>query len=366
MNPKADVLIVTVTPIESRSVIKAFKEATGNAPKMEHIKDRTYHNLGSINGASIYMAISQMGAGGVGGSQETVRKGIEALNPAAVIMVGIAFGVNPTKQRIGDILVSHQLRPYELQRYGKDEIILRGDKPPASAWLYNLLQSIALYWDESNGRVKPGVILTGEKLVDNVDYRDQLVSLEKEAIGGEMEGAGLYVACHDYKKDWILVKAICDWADGEKDNPHKDEHQEIAAHNAASFVVFALQQVQITQNAPQPEADKPKETPLTKPEEKPSFHTLLAQGRTGQVIEQLLALTALDKYLNNEVILLSSRYAAYQRKLNNGTVSSSSLSIDLNRINQALIAIIDKLPPNLAAAANKVYNINHIDNANFS
>ncbi|MCF8246663.1 MAG: tetratricopeptide repeat protein [Saprospiraceae bacterium] len=245
MNPKADVLIVTVTPVESKSVIQAFKDATGNAPKMEHIGDRTYHNLGEVNGMSVYMAISQMGSGGVGGSQETVRKGIEALRPDSVIMVGIAFGVNPKKQRIGDILVSQQLRPYDLQRVGKDEIILRGDKPHGSARLFNWLQSAFLYWDESGGRFKPGVVLTGEKLVDNVDYRNQLLQLEKEAIGGEMEGTGLYVASHDKKVDWILVKAICDWADGDKDNPDKDDYQKTAAHNAANFVVFALQQVAI-------------------------------------------------------------------------------------------------------------------------
>ena len=58
--------------------------------------------------------------------------------------------------------------------------------------------------------------LSGEKLVDNLDFRDQLLNLEPEAIGGEMEGAGLYVACQDKKVDWILVKAVCDWADGQK------------------------------------------------------------------------------------------------------------------------------------------------------
>ena len=36
--------------------------------------------------------------------------------------------------------------------------------------------------------------MTGEKLVDNVDYRKQLQAFESEAIGGEMEGAGLYVS----------------------------------------------------------------------------------------------------------------------------------------------------------------------------
>jgi hypothetical protein len=84
------------------------------------------------------------------------------------------------------------------------------------------------------------VVLTGEKLVDNIDFRDQLRSFEPEAIGGEMEGAGLYVACQDKKVDWILVKAICDWADGNKAQD-KDVRQQTAAQNAAAFVLEALQ-----------------------------------------------------------------------------------------------------------------------------
>ncbi|MFB3154300.1 MAG: NB-ARC domain-containing protein, partial [Candidatus Acidiferrales bacterium] len=63
---------------------------------------------------------------------------------------------------------------------------------------------------------------------------------EPEAIGGEMEGAGLYVSCHDENVDWILVKAICDWADGHKAEDKK-ARQQTAAHNAASFVLHALQ-----------------------------------------------------------------------------------------------------------------------------
>ncbi|MGB6688398.1 MAG: hypothetical protein WBE76_11200 [Terracidiphilus sp.] len=85
-----------------------------------------------------------------------------------------------------------------------------------------------------------GVVLTGDKLIDNIDFRHQLRAFEPEAIGGEMEGAGLYVACQDKKVDWILVKAICDWADGSK-TQDKDSRQQLAATNAARFVLRALQ-----------------------------------------------------------------------------------------------------------------------------
>jgi len=247
MTDEADVLIVTVTKVESRAVIKAFEQEANHQVTQKSIADRVYFNLGTVNGARVFLTQSEMGSSGLNASSQTVGKGIEALSPLAVIMVGIAFGVNEDKQAIGDILVTQQLCPYELQRMstqdGQSQIILRGDKPHASPWLLNLFKSFDLrQWD--GAEVSFGVVLTGEKLVDNVDFRDQLRSFELEAIGGEMEGAGLYVACQDKKVDWILVKSICDWADGNKAQDKK-RRQQTAAQNAAGFVLKALKFTQI-------------------------------------------------------------------------------------------------------------------------
>jgi nucleoside phosphorylase len=41
--------------------------------------------------------------------------------------------------------------------------------------------------------------------------------------------------------DWIIVKAICDWADGHKSR-NKDRRQASAAEQAVSFVLLALRQ----------------------------------------------------------------------------------------------------------------------------
>jgi len=56
------------------------------------------------------------------------------------------------------------------------------------------------------------------------------------AIGGEMEGAGVAAAAARTKTEWILVKAVCDWADGQK----HDGYQEMAAAASASLVHAVL------------------------------------------------------------------------------------------------------------------------------
>ncbi len=270
----ADYLIITVTKVESTAILQAFQEATACQAEPETIDDRIYFDLGEVNGARAFMVQSEMGAGGLGASQQTVQKGIEALSPVGVIMAGIAFGIDEEKQAIGDILVAQQLRLYDLQRVGEQdgqtEIILRGDKPHASSWLINRLRSADLMWQ--GVKVRFGLVLTGEKLVDNVDFREQLRGFEPEAIGGEMEGTGLYVSCQDKNVDWILVKAICDWADGHKAQD-RDARQQTAAHNAASFVLHALQFAPF--KPPQARPNNLPRAPIAAPEEVAERHSSL-------------------------------------------------------------------------------------------
>jgi len=43
-------------------------------------------------------------------------------------------------------------------------------------------------------------MLSGEKLVDNLQFRQELEQKEPEALGGEMEGHGLYVAARHSRR----------------------------------------------------------------------------------------------------------------------------------------------------------------------
>lgn len=177
------------------------------------------------------------------GASLTIAEGIKALHPSSVIMVGIAFGMRP-EQRIGELLVSRQITEYELQKVGTHAdgqryIIPRGDRVYASVGLLDRFRDAALRWQGK--KVHFGLLLSGAKLVDNQEFKEQLQTIEPEALGGEMEGAGLYAAAQRSKVDWILVKGICDWADGNKQR-NKSRYQQQAASQAAQFTLYVIQQ----------------------------------------------------------------------------------------------------------------------------
>jgi hypothetical protein len=158
-------------------------------------------------------------------------------------MPGIAFGLSPGKQKIGDVLVAKMISIYGPKRQNADgTVTYRGSKPPSGAtlhdrfrtgrgWSFNRPDGVAV-------AVHSGEILSGEDLVDNLAVREALRADFPNAIGGEMEGAGLYAAADEAKTEWIVVKAICDWADGRKHS----RYQPLAAAAAASFIAHVLGQ----------------------------------------------------------------------------------------------------------------------------
>jgi nucleoside phosphorylase len=229
-----NVLLATVTKVEAQAVFEVFEEAVGKQHEWRRIDDKTYHSLGALGETNIFMVQSEMGSATPGGSLITLPKAIEVIKPCAIIMVGIAFGAKPEKQKLGDILVSHQIMAYEPEKEGKRRIS-RGVRVNASVPLLDVARNADLDWSEP--KVHFGIILTGEKLVNNLAFRNRLITQEPEAVGGEMEANGLYLAASGSHVNWILVKAICDWADGTKN----DEAQPLAAINAARFALSMLQ-----------------------------------------------------------------------------------------------------------------------------
>lgn len=236
------IVLVTVNDNETHALLDAFA-GDGKSPPQVSKDGLTYNDLGIQGGCHILHTVCEMGAGGVGASQQRTRDAIAHWQPKAIIAVGIAFGLDETKQSIGDVLVSTQIQDYDLGRLSENGTLTpRGDKPGSADNLRNRFRQTdttetrrAKDWP----KVRFGLILSGQKLVDNLDYRESLKALFTEAIGGEMEGVGLYASASVAKVDWIVVKAICDWGHN-KNQADKDAWQKLAARNAARALKAAI------------------------------------------------------------------------------------------------------------------------------
>lgn len=230
------ILLMTATDLETEELHRHIKPLTNFPAIIKTPKDSQTYYLGKFGQYKVAHVQCGMGSLSRDASTLTASNAIKLLNPKFLLMVGIAFGIDDTKQKIGDVLVSEAILPYNSRRVGKNQTIQRAAATSASLTILNRFKNLRTWEYFVNETDKSelicGHILSGEELIDNKEHRDELLKAYQNAKGGEMEGAGIVSAC-DGKLQWIIVKGICDFADGNKDQ-NKEKNQRIAASAAIS------------------------------------------------------------------------------------------------------------------------------------
>lgn len=252
LTKKINVVIITATSVERKAVLDLLKPY----PRRKKIltvfsKSATYY-LGQFGAYKTVVTMCRMGSIGENSATKATEQALRKWQPQAIIMVGIAFGKDSNTQNIGDVLVASEIIFYEKQRLSEKDKYYRGPIPPSNSTLLDRFENVH-DWNFPNLEGSPckiivGSILSGEKLVDDPLFKTKLFNDFPQAIGGEMEGAGLCSASMSENTAWILVKSICDWADGNKN----DKNQPLAAEAAASLVHHVLSQKTVLNGIKQP------------------------------------------------------------------------------------------------------------------
>ncbi|CAO3352116.1 5'-methylthioadenosine/S-adenosylhomocysteine nucleosidase family protein [Azospirillum melinis] len=230
--PRKKVLFLTATDIEDEKLIEELERIGIKEDTPKKVKNNFVRVFQTELPLQVYHIRSGAGSSGSNGSTLVAGEAIDALTPDYVISVGICFGANKDKQKIGDVLVSRAIYQYEPGRLTEKDFKSRGENLPASGYLVQVCQSLKI----PDAKRHLGLIASGEKLVDSIDFVKFLHEQQSEFIGGEMEGSGISAASQRHKADWIMIKAICDW--GYEKN--KDD-QPLAAQNSARYASRVLQ-----------------------------------------------------------------------------------------------------------------------------
>jgi len=278
-----DVLLVTATRVELKAVLSRLAKDHDGRVLKTFVGSQTYY----VGGFGLQTAVvfrCEMGSGGRSASQAACSAALHAWRPRALIMVGIAFGSDPNKQRLCDVLVSSHLIPYELGKLHSKGFISRSPQPSCDPVLYNRLVNLVDWkcrYDGAHVGVHAGPLLSGEKVLDNPQAKARLLRLFPQAIGGEMEGTGVFAAAGGSGTPWILVKAICDWGDGTK----TDAVQAKAARTAVSLVHKMLTEDGALRDIPPPNPGHDG-NPLLPPSS--SLHRMAAAGSESTLAPRLL------------------------------------------------------------------------------
>lgn len=175
----------------------------------------------------------------------------EATGALGIVQLGMAFGIaGPPRQRLGDVLVSASLIPYDnraikphLSKDGRCVVdYSSAGREPARPALVELFRRERARGGHGFG-VHVGAILSGAARIHCRAFRDELLSGvpggADEIVGGEMEGVGLLAASTAEDPIWRVVKGVSDFADENRDRDIAIA-REAACRNAARFVLSAL------------------------------------------------------------------------------------------------------------------------------
>ena len=186
------------------------------------------------------------GASSDGGAMETLNPALVDLEPSLVVAGGVCFGlqsphIEQGAQRLGDVLVAEQARSYEFWRVSGD--VARTEDRSRLHWVpVKAGRAIKAAAKRKNApEHQTGLFMTGDKLCDDLlGLRTWLKTNYPEAIGADMEGVSIATVCDRCKIDWVVVKGISDWGEGDKKGVG-DDQQLVSAANAAAFTRLLLE-----------------------------------------------------------------------------------------------------------------------------
>jgi nucleoside phosphorylase len=278
---QCDLLILVTTRSEREQLERAAKDTGLPFQRLNHSLHGRYYSLGVLGENRVHAVRTEgMGPLGHGGSASKAILFRAATGATGLIQLGMAFGVNSSQQRKGDVLVSTSLIPYD------NRDVVPADAPsevfpvmeespaeapaPADAAVARAAQptyrtdyqsrvrrhpaSPSLLTALRNGQAKGhnvffGGMLSGGARIFSSKFLNELIdgvpAAEDGIIGGDMEGVGLLASSPIDNPIWMVVKGISDFADEARHRRVDDGARTTACFNSARFVLDALRNFRI-------------------------------------------------------------------------------------------------------------------------
>lgn len=228
------IIIFTATDIERKTVLSQMKPLIDRESVIYGMMDQDIYYIGRLGLYKVLLTTCFPSSIHRGGIMLVSSDAFHIWKFKIGILCGIAFGLKKEKYKRGDVLIASQVINYERAKIGKEKE-QRDEVAPCSLRLLNLLKTEDnwkyILPDGSKADKIIGTVLSGEKVIDNREIVLDFKNRYPNAIGGEMEGAGLGQSALRYGFEWILIKGICDWGINKDDKFHQ-----IAAESAITLL----------------------------------------------------------------------------------------------------------------------------------
>ena len=246
---EVDILIVCALPEEKDRVFDAF-----NILKTERM--RTHQDYRSAYGFMYHLyqysnyniALVTQNSMGMASAASLTTRAILAMRPKLVAMTGICAG-RTQKTSLGDIIIADQVYDYTAGKKYIDKFAPRPFAISADNDIRNYITTVILNNDnitdsilqEWSGPRFPRrisihmqAIASGTAVIDDKQTMEAAIAVQDSLYAIDMESYGFALAANALSTKWIIIKAVQDFANGEK------EHDETEARAFSSFASASL------------------------------------------------------------------------------------------------------------------------------
>lgn len=242
-NDMEKILIISALEKELEPILEMI-DSPLKPQNTEEIDGRKYF-IYEVSSTLTVICTSFLGMGQINAAL-AVKDAVNYYGVSKVILTGICGGID-REMKYGDIIISDQIVDYELAKIKSDDLQVRWNVYRSD---FDLVQSMRMFksdrWSSYLKRLFPdpkykkpnvysGIVLSGNKVIANNEEIKRFTKTWAKALAVEMEASGIAAALYQMKNapSFVMVKAICDFADSEK----SDDWQEYAAYAAAIFVL---------------------------------------------------------------------------------------------------------------------------------
>ena len=246
--PVADFVIVCALQKERDAVIHQIKDPISSS------KDGSYEivNIYQANGQIASIAVVTLPQKGNVQAGISTTQAIMDCKPYYVILTGIVGGLESKNRQLGDVLIAEQVVGYEEAKIVNGQtkrrfkvvrpvfdLLMATFEVEKTQWATRIRIPRPLPPPTQCPKVHRGVVASGEKVVADRYMMTQLASVWHELIGVEMEAYGTMLATYQAgnRPGVLMVKGICDYADGSKN----DIWHDYAADEAAAFTIALIE-----------------------------------------------------------------------------------------------------------------------------
>ncbi|WP_432738741.1 5'-methylthioadenosine/adenosylhomocysteine nucleosidase [Maridesulfovibrio sp. FT414] len=199
--------------------------------------DLVYYT-GTINGVEV--ALFLCGIGKVNAAVGTTLL-LDKFKPDYLINTGVA-GAFPENVKIGDIVISSEVRHYDADATAFDYEMGQIPRMPASFKADSLLLGLArkAWINEDSITVHQGPVLSGDSFVHTPQQVERIAEFFPDVMAVEMEGAAIAQTGFLFKVPFILIRSISDKVREQGNTAVYESCMEQAAANSVRMVLAML------------------------------------------------------------------------------------------------------------------------------